>query len=132
MSSLQTVISIYNLPFHCKKGIPYSQALRLNRINSFDKRCNDLKSFLLERGDSSKWCERKYFRQEKFQEMIMKRNKEKSQGNDSKLIFNVTYYPVCRYQKIHLKELHVIFDEDHNKVFPEVPIIGFKNNKNLK
>ena len=33
-------------PFHCKKGIPYSQALRLNRIcsetNSFDKRCNDL------------------------------------------------------------------------------------------
>ena len=33
-------------PFHCKKGIPYSQALKLNRIcsetKSFDKRCNDL------------------------------------------------------------------------------------------
>ena len=33
-------------PYHCKKGIPYSQALRLNRICSdnenFDKRCNDL------------------------------------------------------------------------------------------
>ena len=33
-------------PYHCKKGIPYSQALRLNRIcsdpNSFDIRCNDL------------------------------------------------------------------------------------------
>ena len=32
-------------PFHCKKSIPYSQALRLKRIcsetNSFDKRCND-------------------------------------------------------------------------------------------
>ena len=45
-------------PFHCKKGIPYSQALRLNRIcsetNSFDKRCNDLERFLLERGYSSK------------------------------------------------------------------------------
>ena len=44
-------------PFHCKKGIPYSQALRLNRIcsetNSFDKRCNDLERFLLERGYSS-------------------------------------------------------------------------------
>ena len=45
-------------PFHCKKGIPYSQALRLNRIcsetSSFDKRCNDLERFLLERGYSSK------------------------------------------------------------------------------
>ena len=33
-------------PYHCKNGIPYSQALRLNRIYSddedFDKRCNDL------------------------------------------------------------------------------------------
>ena len=60
-------------PFHCKKGIPYSQALRLNRIcsetNSFDKRCNDLERFLLERGYSSNWCERKYFGLEKFQEM---------------------------------------------------------------
>ena len=34
----------------------------------------------------------------------------------------------------HLKELHVILacDEDHKKVFPKVPIIGLKNNKNLK
>ena len=32
-----------------------------------------------------------------------------------------------------MKELHVILacDEDHEKVFPEVPIIGFKSNKNL-
>ena len=61
-------------------------------------------------------------------------DKEKSQGNDSNLTFNVTYYPVFRHQKSQLKELHVIlaWDEDHKKVFPEVPIIGFKNNKNLK
>ena len=41
-------------PYHCKKGIPYSQALRLNRICSdnenFDKRCNDLEKWLMERG----------------------------------------------------------------------------------
>ena len=40
-------------PCHCKKGIPYSQALRLNRIfshnESFDKGCNDL-GWLMERG----------------------------------------------------------------------------------
>ena len=33
-----------------------------------------------------------------------------------------------------MKELQVILacDKYHKKVFPEVPIIGFKNNKNLK
>ena len=40
-------------PYHCKKGIPYSQALRLNRIcsdnESFDKLCNDLEGWLMER-----------------------------------------------------------------------------------
>ena len=61
-------------------------------------------------------------------------DKEKSQGNDSKLTFNVTYYPVFRHLKNQLKELHVILacDEAHEKEFPELPIIGFKNNKNLK
>ena len=39
-------------PCHCKKGIPYCQALSLNRISSenerFDKRCNDLEGWLME------------------------------------------------------------------------------------
>ena len=45
-------------PYHCKKGIPYSQALRLNRIRSdnesFGKRCNDLEGCLMERGYNGK------------------------------------------------------------------------------
>ena len=44
--------------FYYEKGIPYSQALRLNRIcsnNEFlDKRCNDLEKYFLERGYSEK------------------------------------------------------------------------------
>ena len=43
-------------PYHCKKGIPYSQALLLNGIcsdsNSFDRRCNDLEKWLIESGCS--------------------------------------------------------------------------------
>ena len=58
-------------PFHYKKGIPYSQALRLNCIcsetNSFHKRCNDLERFLLERGYSSKLVRNKIFQAKKFQ-----------------------------------------------------------------
>ena len=59
---------------------------------------------------------------------------EKNQGNDSKLTFNVAYYPVFRHLNNQLKEWHVILvsHEAHKKAFPEVPIIGFKNKKNLK
>ena len=45
-------------PYHYKKGIPYSQTLKLNRICSdnknFDKRCNELESWLLQKGYSKK------------------------------------------------------------------------------
>ena len=40
-------------PYHCTKSIPYSQALRLNRICSenvsFDLRCNELEEWLIKR-----------------------------------------------------------------------------------
>ena len=43
---------------HPYQGIPYSQTLRLNRIcsdsTSFDRRCNYLESWLLERGYKEK------------------------------------------------------------------------------
>ena len=136
MLSLQTVISFYNLA-RATLSIVKTQALRLNCIcsetNSFDKRCNDLERFLLERGYSFKLVRKEILQARKIprNELL---DKEKSQGNDSKLTFNVTYYPVFRHLKSQLKELHVILacDEAHKKVFPEVPIIGFKNNKNLK
>ena len=91
------------------------------------------KDFVLERGYSSNLVRKEILRARKIprNELL---DKEKSQGNDSKLTFNVTYYPVFRHLKSQLKELHVILtcDEAHKKVFPEVPIIGVKNNKNLK
>ena len=101
--------------------------------NSFDKCCNDLERFLLERGYSSKLVRKEILRARKIprNELL---DKEKSQGNDSKLTFNVMYYRLFRHLKSQLKELHVILtcEEAHKKVFSEVPIIGFKNNKNLK
>ena len=48
--SHQYLLSSSCYPFECKKGIPYSQALRLNRICSnnefFDKICNDLEKYI--------------------------------------------------------------------------------------
>ena len=44
--------------YHGKTGIPYSQALRLNRIcldnKNFDRRFNDLKKWLMDRGYDKK------------------------------------------------------------------------------
>ena len=41
----------FSHPYHCKKDIPYSQSLRLNRVFSdnerFDKSFDDLKSCLM-------------------------------------------------------------------------------------
>ena len=82
--------------------------------NSFDKRCNDLERYLLERGYSSKLLRKEILRARKIPRNDLL-DKEKSQGNDSKLTFNVTYYPVFRHLKSQLKESHVIVtcDEDH-------------------
>ena len=53
-------------PYHCKKGIPYSQTLRLNRIcsdiESFHKRCNDLEECLMEMGYNEKMITKQILR----------------------------------------------------------------------
>ena len=53
-------------PYHCRKGIPYSQALCLNRTcsvpTSFDRRCNDLEKRLLERGYTEREVQKEILR----------------------------------------------------------------------
>ena len=61
--SHQYLLSSSFHPFYCKKGISYNQALTLNRVCSnnefFDKSCNDLDKYLLERGYSEKMVRKK-------------------------------------------------------------------------
>ena len=60
--------------YHCKKGIRYSQTLRLNRIfsdsTSFHRRCNDLEKWLLERGYKEKEVRKQVLRGRASVEMI--------------------------------------------------------------
>ena len=135
--SHQYLLSSSCHPFYCKKGIPYSQALRLNRICSnnefFDKRCNDLEKYLLERGYSEKMV-----RKEILQARAIPRDalleKVNNQESQDRITFNITYYPVFRDVRKILEELHAILasDDGYKKVFPDVPLVGFKNNKKLK
>ena len=52
----------------------------------------------------------------------------------NKLTFNIPYYPAFQNIKTILEELQILLvpDKEHQKVFPKVPIVGFRNGKSLK
>ena len=77
-------------PYHCKKGVPYSKTLRLNRIcsdnNYFDKRCNEVKSWQLEKGYSEKMIRKHVLRGHEYsRESLLE--KVKSESDQNKLTF---------------------------------------------
>ena len=122
---------------HCKKGIPYSQSLRLNRISSdnecFDKRCNDLEGWLMERGYNGNMIRKQVLRaREHSRKDLLER--EKADTSEPRLTFNITYYPVFQIIRNISKELHLLLapEKEHKKVFPNVPVVGFRNGKSLK
>ena len=115
----------------------YSQMLRLNRIcadyRCFDKRCNDLERWLLERG----YTEKEVLKQVLSGRAICRDdllNRERTLQEKTQVTFDLIYYPVFKDFRKILKELHLLLtpDQAHKRVFSEVPIIGFKNAKSLK
>ena len=124
-------------PYHCKKGIPYSQALRLNRIcsdnESFGKRCNDLEGWLMERRYNGKIIRKQILRaRDHSRKDLLER--EKTETSEPKLTFNISYYPVFQNIRNLLQELHLLLapDKAHKKVFPDAPVVGFRNGKSFK
>ena len=109
-------------PYNCKKGIPYSQTLRLNRIysdnNNLDKRCNELESCLLEKGYSEKMVRKQVsWAREHSRESLLE--KVKSESNQDKLTFNITYYLVFQNVRNILQKIHILqtSDKEHKKFF---------------
>ena len=91
--SHQYLLSTSCHPFYCKKGIPYSQGLRLNRIFSindfFDKRCNHLEKYLLERGYSEKMVRKEILRARAIPRDALLENVN-NQEKQNKITFNIT------------------------------------------
>ena len=54
--------------------------------------------------------------------------------SDSKLTFNITYNPEFQNTRSTLQELQIFLvpDKERKNVFPEVPMTGFCNGKNIK
>ena len=60
--------------------------------------------------------------------------KGNTKTSDSKLTLNITYYPEFQNVRSILSEFQILLapDKEHKKVFPEVPIVGFRNGKSLQ
>ena len=116
--------------FHSKKSIPYSQALRLNRICSensfFDKRCNDLEIWLKGRGYSDNLVRKQILKARKFSRAELL-NSQRKKENEGKLVLNITYHPSLAQLKVIMTRIHLLLtpDNEHNKALRDVPIIGF-------
>ena len=117
--------------FHSK-----AQALRLSSICSegsfFDKRWNELEPRLMSRGHSEKLVRRQILRARKLKrdDLLDRAPIEK----DAKLVLNVTYHPAHSKVKNVLSDIHLLLtpNEEHRRVFHNVPIVGFKRCKSLK
>ena len=123
--------------YHSKKSIPYSQALRLNRIcsqnSSYDKRCNELEVWLREQGYSDKLVRQQILKAHTHKRKDLLNNM-KDKRNDYQLVFNIMYHPNFSKLKDTMSFLHLLLtpDQEHQKVFHKVPIIGFQRVKSLK
>ena len=124
-------------PYHCIKSIPYSQALRINRICSetefLDKRCNQLEEWLLTRNYNPNMVREQILkaRSHKRSDLL---NKNKNISNNERVVFSLPYHPILKdFQKV-LNELHIILthNEEHKKVFKDIPMIGWRKPKSLK
>ena len=83
-------------PYHCEKRILYSQALRFDRIcsdpNSFDRRCNDLETWIIERGYSEREIRKQVLRARDFlRDSLLDR--ENTREEQIKITLNLTYCP---------------------------------------
>ena len=124
-------------PYHSKKGVPYSQGLRLDRIcsdnDTFDTLCNELEKSLMERGYNEKIIKKQILSAREYSRNDLL-EKDKQQMPEKKLTFNVTYYPAFPNIMKIMEELHILStpNKKHRKVFPDVPFVGFQNGKSLE
>ena len=124
-------------PNHTKKGIPYSQALRIRRICSeeqfFQNKVGDLKSWLLERGYSENEVDSQIdrVRDKNRATLLDTRPKEK---DDMKIPLVLTYHPAMHkvYEILRENQNVLLVDKEHKDVFKDKIFVTFRRAKSLK
>ena len=98
-----------------------------------DNRFNQLECWLQDRGYNEKVVRQQILKARKFtREDLLNQDFKTKERN--KLVFNFTYHPAYSKLKHILSNINLLLtpDAQHRKVFPEVPIVGFKWRKSLK
>ena len=97
------------------------------------KRCNELKVRLREWGYSDKLVRQQILKARTHKRKDLPNNM-KDKRNDYQLVFNITYHPDFSKLNNTMSFFHLLLtpDQEHQKVFHTVPIIGFRRAKSLK
>ena len=126
-------------PFHTKKGIPFSQALRIRRICSTDeafrRRISDLKEWLYSRGYDRSLVDSQVNKVAPLgQEDALSGSRNRGDGANRDYLV-LTFHPALS-SKIYdiLISLQVVLqaDEEHKKLFPPLPLVSFRRAKTLR
>ena len=86
-----------------------------------------------ERGFSDKRVRNQVLKARKFRrDDLLDQVKEKT--SSPKLTLNLTYHPALARFRENLEKIHLLLtpDQEHRRVFKDIPVIGFKRGKSLK
>ena len=126
-------------PFHTKKAIPFSQALRMKRIcsdnESFERRISDLKHCLTSRGHKDTLVDAQIDKARAFDREALLSEVSERISDNSKVYLVLTYHPALS-RNIYdiLKNNHNILhiNGEHRRVFECLPVVSFRRAKTLK
>ena len=127
-------------PWHTKKAIPYSQALRFRRICSEDRqfqdRVGELAGWLKDRGYEESMVNEQIDRARRLdrQTLLANTGNRSTQGRGKRVPLVATYHPALNSLGKVARRLHPMLtnSEEHREVFPEPPVVAFRRCKNLK
>ena len=125
-------------PYHTKKSIPYSLALRLRRICSkddyFDNRSTELQQYLTKRGYKPSFVRGQISRAK----LIPRNDTLKEQSHDikkpSRVPFTITYNPALpNINKILQKKQPILNSTARlQNIYKETPVVAYRRSPNLR
>ena len=118
-------------PFHTKKGIPYSQAVRMRRICSseefYENRVSDLKNWLYSRGYDKHLVDSQVDRASSLDRDTILMSSQSRDRLGNRQFFSTTFHPAIQKRVYDIfREAQVILecDEEHKKVLQTIPVQG--------
>ena len=126
-------------PYHTKKAIPYSQALRMRRICSdneaFERRVTDLKHWLTSRGHKISLIDSQIDKARGLDRdnLLLEASERFTDRNRVYLV--LTYHPALSkriYDIIRENQNILQVNEEHRRVFSCLPLVSFRKGKTLK